>query len=225
MRDNKQKIISDVYDDRSGYGSKKTTLEDSKKKEPTIKMSDVEEFFRKNIEIKKKPRGYNSFIAPFNNHTYQVDIFFISKKDLEVKQKLRGGLVCIDVLSKFAVVVPVRRKETGSVIKGTKEALQKMGKNPKIIYTDDEKAIASGEFQEYVESEGIELYRTTGHPAFAERFIRTFKDKLFKIIENDEKNKKPSIQWTDYIDEIMITYNYKDVHSSIGQTPYKARNK
>ena len=101
-------IISDVYYDRSGYGS-----EDSKKKEPTIKMSDVEDFFWKNIEIKKKPRGYNSFIAPFNNHTYQVDIFFISKKDLKVKQKFRGGLECIDVLSKFAVLDPVRRKEKG----------------------------------------------------------------------------------------------------------------
>jgi hypothetical protein len=32
MSDNKQKIISDVYYDRSGYGSRKTTLEDSKKK-------------------------------------------------------------------------------------------------------------------------------------------------------------------------------------------------
>ena len=97
-----------------------------------------------------------------------------------MKQKFRAGLVCIDVLSKFAVVIPVRRKETGSVIKGTKIALEKMGKKPKIIYTDDEKAIASGEFQEYVESEGIELYRTRGHPAFAERFIRTFKIKYSK---------------------------------------------
>ena len=63
MSDNKQKIISDVYYDRSGYGSRKTTLEDSKKKEPTIKIADVEGFFRKNIEIKKKPRGENSFAA------------------------------------------------------------------------------------------------------------------------------------------------------------------
>ena len=47
-----------------------------------------------------------------------------------------------------------------------------MGEKPMIIYTDDEKAIASGEFKTYVESEGIELYRTRGHPAFAERFIR-----------------------------------------------------
>ena len=65
-----------------------------------------------------------------------------------------------------------------------------MGKKPEIIYTDDEKTIASGEFQAYVESEGIELYRTRGHPAFAERFIKTFKNKLCKKVENDEKNKK-----------------------------------
>ena len=49
-----------------------------------------------------------------------------------------------------------------------------MGKKPEIIYADDEKTIASGEFQAYVESEGIELYRTRGHPAFAERFIKNF---------------------------------------------------
>ena len=27
------------------------------------------------------PRGYNSFVAPHNNHRYQVDIFFISQKN------------------------------------------------------------------------------------------------------------------------------------------------
>ena len=91
---------------------------------------------------------------------------------MKVKQRFRAGLVCIDVLSKYAVVVPVRRKETGSVIKGTKEAIRKMGKKPEIIYSDDEKAISSAEFQQYVEEEGIELYRTRGHPAFADRFIR-----------------------------------------------------
>ena len=64
-----------------------------------------------------------------------------------------------------------------------------MGKKPEIIYTDDEKAIASGEFQAYVEREGIELYRTRGHPAFAKRFTNTFKGKLCKRVENDERIK------------------------------------
>ena len=187
---NKDDIIKSIYFDRAGFGSVNTTYKDAKAKEPSITLNDVKEWFRKNIEIKKKQRGFNSFVAPHNNHTYQIDILFISKKDLKTKQRFRGGLVCIDVLSKFAVVVPVRRKETGSVIKGTKEAIKKMGEKPEIIYTDDEKAIASGEFKQYVEEEGIELYRTRNHPAFAERFIRTFKDMLFKRIEADEKQGK-----------------------------------
>ena len=72
----KQQIIRDIYFDKAGYGSRKTTLEDAQKKEPTIKKEDVEQFFRKNVEIKAKPRGHNSFVAPHNNHTYQIDLFF-----------------------------------------------------------------------------------------------------------------------------------------------------
>ena len=60
----KQKIISDIYFDKAGYGSRKTTLEDAKKKEPTIKKEDIEHFFRKNVEIKAKPRGYEFLHSP-----------------------------------------------------------------------------------------------------------------------------------------------------------------
>ena len=222
---NKQKIINDIYFDRSGFGSKKKTLEDARQKDKSITMDDVNDFFRKNVEEKRKPRGSNSFVAPHNNHTYQIDIFFISKEDIEAPQKYRGGLVCIDVLSKYAVVVPVKGKDTTDVITATMEAVNKMGSKPKLIYTDDERAIASSEFKQYVEDEGIELYRTRGHPAFAERFIRTFKDKLFKRVEADEKKGKENIDWTSYILEIMLTYNNKDVHSSTGQTPNEARKK
>ena len=222
---NKQKIINDIYFDRSGYGSKATTLKDARQKDKSITMDDVNEFFRKNVEIKRKPRGTNSFVAPHNNHTYQIDLFFISKEDIEAPQKYRGGLVCIDVLSKYAVVVPIKGKETTDVVTATMEAINKMGSKPKLIYTDDERAIASSEFKQYVEDEGIELYRTRGHPAFAERFIRTFKDKLFKRVEADEKKGKEDIDWTSYILEIMLTYNNKDVHRTTEQTPNEARKK
>ena len=43
--------------------------------------------------------------------------------------------MCIDVLSKFAVLVPVRRKETGSGIKGTNHFL----KGEYIVESIDEK--------------------------------------------------------------------------------------
>ena len=223
MAENKQKTIADIYYDRSGFGSKNITLKDARAKNKEITMKDVDEFFRKNVEIKKKARGMNSFVAPSNNHTFQIDLFFISKDDIEAPQKFRAGMVCIDVLSKYAVVVPIKSKETADVIAGAMECLQRMKAKPKMIYTDDEKAIASSDFKQYVEDEGIELYRTRGHPAFSERFIRTFKDKLFKRVEADEKKGKRDIDWRDYLPEIMLTYNNKDVHSSTGQTPNEAR--
>ena len=223
MADNKQKIISDIYFDRSGYGSKATTLKDAREKDKTITMKDVEEFFRKNVEVKEKPRGYNSFVAPKNNHTYQIDLFFMGYYDFDEEQKFRGGLVCIDVLSKYAVVIPIKTKNGEDVLEATKEALGKMGKKPKMIYTDDERAIAGEDFKDYVEGENITLHRTRGHPAFAERYIRTYKDMLFKRVEADEKKGKQNIQWVDYNLEIMLTYNDKMKHSATGMTPNQAR--
>ena len=42
-----QKIIDNVYFDRSGFGSKATTLKDARVKDKTITMADVEDFSRK----------------------------------------------------------------------------------------------------------------------------------------------------------------------------------
>ena len=53
MSENKQKIISDIYNDPSGFASKAVTLADARKKDKSITKSDVEQFFRKNVEVKK----------------------------------------------------------------------------------------------------------------------------------------------------------------------------
>ena len=74
------------------------------------------------------------------------------------------------------MVVPIKSRTPPDMITGTMEGLHKMGKKCNILYTDDERGIASADFNEYVDGEGIELHRARGHPAFAERFIRTFKD-------------------------------------------------
>ena len=41
---------------------------------------------------------------------YQVDLFFISKNDLE-NQKFRIGLGLIDIFGKYAAVIPIKSKE------------------------------------------------------------------------------------------------------------------
>ena len=92
-----------------------------------------------------------------------------------------------------------------------------MGDKPDMIYSDEESSLIGDRF---------DIRGTTrGHPNFGERFIRTFKDMFFKRVEADEKKGKQNIQWTDYILQIMLTYNDKMVHSSTKFTPNETRNK
>ena len=90
----KQKIINDVYFDKAGFGSKQRTLSEAREKDKTITMSDINEFFRKNVEQKRKPGGQNSFVAPYSAYEYQMDLFFIN--DLK-EQKFKVGVLMIDV--------------------------------------------------------------------------------------------------------------------------------
>ena len=67
------------------------------------------------------------------------------------------------------------------------EVLQKMSDKPKTLNSDEEGSLCSKTVIEYFEGEQIEIHRTRGHAAFAERLIRTYKDMLFKRFEADEK--------------------------------------
>ena len=223
MSDSKQKIINDIYYDRSGFGSLRTTLQDAKARDPSITMVDVRRFFSKNVEEKRKPRGENSFVAPSPYWEYQLDLFFISKNDLENFQKFRIGLVLIDIFTKYAVVIPIKSKSPSDLLAGIMEGIQKMGRKPKMLYSDEESGLRSADVMGYLEKENIEIHHTRSHPAFAERFIRTYKDMLFKRVEFDQKKEKPDIQWIDYNTEILLTYNTKNVHSTTGLTPKQAR--
>ena len=53
----KQDIINNVYYDKGGFGSKNRTLQEARKKGNTITINDINEFFRKNVEQKAKPRA------------------------------------------------------------------------------------------------------------------------------------------------------------------------
>ena len=216
----KQDIINNVYYDKGGFGSKATTLKDSRAKDKSITMADIEAFFKKNVEQKTKMRGYNSFIPKEPYWEYQMDLFFFS--DL-TNQKNRVAFLFIDAFTKYAVVIPIKSKQPEDVAHGIVEGLHKMGKQPNMVYADTEGSFTSNIIQDYFKKEGIELYLTRGHAPMAERFIKTYKGMLYKRLEHDEKKGKENIQWTDYNFEVLLTYNNKMVHSTTGHTPQEAR--
>ena len=50
----KNDVISKIYYEPSGYGSLKTTLDDSRKINKSITIDDVKQFFKENVEQKKE---------------------------------------------------------------------------------------------------------------------------------------------------------------------------
>ena len=116
-------------------------------------------------------------------------MFFISSNDLE-NQKFRIGLVLIDIFTKYATVIPIKSKQPPNVLAGLMEGINKMSKKPRMLYSDEEGSLHSKTISEYLEDENIEIHRTRGHPAFAERFIKTYKDKLFKRVEADKRKER-----------------------------------
>ena len=143
-------------------------------------MGDINKWFRANVEQKRKPVGSNSFVAPHSGWEYQMDLFFIN--DLK-DQKFRVGVFMIDIFDKFMHVVAIKDKKEEDLASGMIECLHKMGKKPKIIYTDDEGAMNKEAIQKYLQEQNIEHHRTRAHPNFSERAIRTFKDLLYRELK------------------------------------------
>ena len=50
------------------------------------------------------------------------------------KPKFKVGMACIDIFSKYAVVVAIKSEQEGDVVAGILECLNKMKNTPKIIY-------------------------------------------------------------------------------------------
>ena len=218
----KVNLLKKMYFDPSGYQSIQNLYKEAKKEDKTITLKFVKEWYDIYNEKTRYYGSKNSFVAPNANYEYQIDLFFIT--DLE-KQKYKVGMACIDIFTKYATVVPIATKQIPDFLAGLMECITNMKHKPKFIYSDEEGALTSNDIQAYLKRENIEVIMTRNHAHFVERFIRTFKFMLRKRIDHDLEQGKTNIQWTDYVFQILLTYNNKNQHSSIDMTPAEATKK
>ena len=168
------KEIAKVY--RSPEGGKPAfkTWQDVRELNPSITLNEVRWWFKQNVQPKGQVWGKrNSYIAPGPYHEYQADLFFITESQFE-GQEYEVGLSMIDVFSKYAVVVPVREKKVGPIMEAIFLAFKAMGKQPEILYTDNEGALNTSWVPGVFEKAGIQ-HIVAGTAYFVERFNRTFK--------------------------------------------------
>ena len=211
-------IIKEVYE--SNFGTAYETYKEAVKKDNSIRLQDVKDYLSKrdDIQVKSKPKTYNSFVSPGANFEYEIDIMDIEAKNST--SDTRYGLVAIDNFTKVAEVIPIKNRTPESIIAGLKKIIAEMGK-PKQLYSDEESSVKSAKMVEFLNRTEIKSVQTSTHAHTVERFIRTFKDNLYRRLDALKQTKK---DWFRHIDNIIKKYNSTE-HSTIQIKPKEAGEK
>ncbi len=167
--ENEMRVIAKVYRAPDvGMSAYKTYL-DAKAISPGITLNLVKGWFKKNVEPQTQVWGKrNSYVALHAYFEFQADLFFVIKKQFK-NQKLRIGLSMIDAFSKFAVVIPIKEKKAEDIMAAIFTGFELMGKQPEILYTDEEGALSSTWVPAVFERAGIP-HITAGTAYFVEQF-------------------------------------------------------
>ena len=176
----KEKVLERIYyDAEDGFGSVRGLYEKARKVDVGVTLDMVSTWMR--AQPNKQTRNYknyNSYAAPFPKYEFQIDLMDVTSllRDVgsELRNKLRYGLICIDIFSKKCHIVPIENKDGDAVYKAVMKCFKVLGQ-PLSIYSDDEGALNSKKLQTFFKQEGITHVITKTHANQAERMIRTIK--------------------------------------------------
>ena len=148
-----------------------------------------------------------------------ADLFQIDLVDLTNLASFNAGvrylLTCIDVFSKRAWVVPVRRKSAGDVTEAFEKILTE-GYKPNMVQSDKGTEFLNSTFQSMLKRYDIHFYTSENEDLKAsvvERFNRTLKEKMFRYFTHANTRR-----YVDILDDLVYSYNDTH-HRSIGMAP------
>ena len=151
--------------------------------------------------MKSKPRGSNSFVYSGANYEFEIDMMDILARD--GGEGIRYGLVAIDHVTKVAEVIPIKNRQPTELISALKSIFQSVGK-PKQLYSDEESSCRANVFFKCIHEHDIKHIKTSTHAPSAERFIRTFTNNLYRILDGLKQYKS---DWVKHVDNTINTYN------------------
>ena len=124
---------------------------------------------------------------------------------------MRYELVAIDNFTKIAHVVPIQNKQPEEIIRAVKEVFTKIGV-PKQIYSDEEGSFNSPKYFKLMNEHKVKHIQTSTHAPTVERFIRTFKDNLYRRLNALNQDKST---WIEHVDNIIKTYNNTEHNTTL----------
>ncbi|XP_062613001.1 uncharacterized protein LOC134274788 [Saccostrea cucullata] len=192
----KKKEVEDIlkeiyYDPKRGYGSIQTLYRQVKSLGHKISLNTIREWLKEqdtytlHKPIHRKFRRQQTRVTDIDEQ-WQLDLADVSS--LKKHDDGYTFLLCaIDVLSKYAWVVPLKQKTGKDMIRGLQEIFRQDGRRPVRIQSDQGKEFTNREFLQAFKSIHFFTTRNTDTKAsIVERFQRTLKARMWRYFTRDK---------------------------------------
>ena len=175
----------------------------------------------KNEIYSKPPKKYyptNKTDVYHIDDIWSLDVLDLKDYGPENNRGYRYVSVIIDNFSKYGWTVPLKNKNAQTIKYSFENILISSKRKPNLIESDRGKEFYNNIFQDFLNKNNIKFYSRNSSvgAVFAERFNRTIRDLLKKIVFEQSDAK-----WIDVLPVITKQYNNK-VHSSTKLTPIQA---
>ena len=201
-------LLNNLYfnpDLPSSFSSVRTLFSAAKKENPAIKLDEVKKWLSKQLTYtlhKPVPKTYRTrpVLVHSIDELWQMDLVDLSKLSKK-NDGYKFILSVIDVLSKYAWLVPLKSKN-GKELKIAMDTLfAKTKRRPQIIQTDKGKEFLNFHIQNLFRSYNINFFTTHSErkASVVERFNRTIKSLMFKVFTKNNNRR--------YIDDLTTIIN------------------
>ena len=154
----------------------------------------------KEIIRKFEKRKVNS---PFIDNISGTDL-----ADIQLISRFNNGfrfLLCvIDIYSRYTRVIPLKDDKIITITNTFQKNLDESNRKPNKLWDDKDSEFYNRSMKSFLQNNDIEIYSTHNEDKnfFAERFIRTLKNKIHKYMVSVSKN-----VYIDKLDDIVNKYN------------------
>lgn len=171
--------------------------------------------------LRRSQKIYNPFFVYFPREVFQMDLADLSGISRQ-NEGVKFLLCIIDSATRFAWCLPLKNKSASVVCEKFEEFLSSLDSKPKRVHSDLGSEFLSAQFQDILKKNAIKqsFPQTSIHAPTVERFIRTLKNLIFKLMQSKKTNK-----YITELPDIMNIYNRR-VHSSLKTlSPLEAEKK
>ena len=179
-------IIKEVYE--TNFGTAYEVYKEAVKKDNSIRLQDVKDYMnsREDKQTQFNYKKYSSFVSPGAKYEFDIDIMDVLARDGD---GIRYGLCAIDHFTKMVSAIPIKHRSPTEIIRGLKSIFEELGK-PKQLYSDEESSLRSTEFFRFITEDNIKTIQTSTHAHTVERYVRTFKDNLYRRLDGLKQDLK-----------------------------------